>query len=146
MSIAPSARLLADAWCAAFFWPKTREALPAVTHDTWRWLHVAPERVPTAMQAAITRLASQYHVLHWDVAFPEVFALPDAPEPPENAMAGWYGGFDVVLGKPPWQPGTTTTREQMARAMPLLRYIRRQYSTTAETLQSACSSSKPLGS
>ena len=137
MPIAPPARLLADAWCAAFLWPKTREALPAVTHDTWRWLHVAPERVPAAMQATITRLASQYHVLHWHVAFPEVFALPDAPEPPENAMAGWRGGFDVVLGKPPWQPLTTTTREQMARAMPLLRYIRRQYSTTAETLQSA---------
>ena len=130
----PSERLLADAWCAAFLWPKTREALPAVTHDTWRWLHLAPERVPAATQATITRLASQYHVLHWHVAFPEVFALPDAPESPENAMAGWHGGFDVVLGKPPWQP--LTTRAQIERAMPLLRYIRRQYSTTAETLQS----------
>ena len=42
-----------------------------------------------------------------------------------------------MLGKPPWHPITTTTREQMARAVPLLRYIRRQYSITAETLQSA---------
>jgi hypothetical protein len=134
---APLERLLADAWCAAFLWLKTREAPPAVTHDTWRWLHVAPERVPAATQATITQLASQYQALHWHIAFPEVFAPPDAPEPPENAMAGWCGGFDVVLGKPPWQPITTTTREQMARAMPLLRYIRRQYSTTAETLQSA---------
>ena len=120
--VAPPARLLADAWCAAFLWPKTREALPAVTHDTWRWLHLAPERVSAATQATITRLASQYHVLHWHVAFPEVFALPDAPEPPENARAGWHGGFDVVLGKPPWQP--LTARAQMGRAMPLLRHIR----------------------
>jgi hypothetical protein len=67
------------------------------------------------------------------VAFPEVFALPDAAELPENATAGWRGGFDVVLGKPPWQP--LTARAQMQRAMPLLRYIRRQYSTIAETLQ-----------
>src|SRR6266849_642647 len=103
---APSERLRADAWCAAFLWPKTREALPAVTHDTWRWLHLAPEYVPAATQATITRLASQYHVLHWHVAFPEVFALPAAPAPPENAMAGWHGGFDVVLGTPPWQPLT----------------------------------------
>jgi hypothetical protein len=131
---APLARLLADAWCAAFLWPKTREALPAVTHDTWRWLHLAPERIPAATQATITQLAAQYHVLHWHVAFPEVFALPDASEPPEHAMAGWQGGFDVVLGKPPWQP--LTARGQMARAMPLLRHIRRQYGTTAETLQS----------
>ena len=128
------ARLLADAWCAAFLWPKTREALPAVTHDTWRWLHLAPERVSAATQATITRLASQYHVLHWHVAFPEVFALPDASEPPENARAGWHGGFDVVLGKPPWQP--LTARAQMGRAMPLLRHILHQYSTAAETLQS----------
>src|SRR5262249_7733021 len=83
---APSDRLLADAWCAAFLWPKTREALPAVTHDTWCWLHLAAERVSTATQATITHLASQYHVLHWHLAFPEVFALPAAPESPENAM------------------------------------------------------------
>ena len=101
---APSERLLADAWCAAFLWPKTREAPPAVTHDTWRWLRLAPEHVAAATQATITHLASQYHVLHWHVAFPEVFALPATPEAPENAMAGWHGGFDVVLGKPPWQP------------------------------------------
>jgi hypothetical protein len=49
-------------------------------------------------------------------------------------MAGWRGGFDVVLGKPPWQP--LTARAQMERTGPLLRHIRRQYSTTAETLQS----------
>src|SRR5256886_435439 len=94
---APSDRLLADAWCAAFLWPKTREAPPAVTHDTWRWLRLAPEHVAAATQATITHLASQYHVLHWHVAFPEVFALPATPEAPENAMAGWHGGFDVVL-------------------------------------------------
>jgi hypothetical protein len=132
--VTPPARLLADAWCAAFLWPKTRQAPPAVTHDTWCWLHQAPERVPAATQATITHLASQYHVMHWHVAFPDVFALPDAPEVPENALAGWCGGFDVVLGKPPWQP--LTARVQMERAMPLLRYIRRQYSTTTETLQS----------
>ena len=43
---------------------------------------------------------------------------------PENAMAGWHGGFDVVLGKPPWQP--LTARAQMERTIPLLRHIRRQ--------------------
>jgi hypothetical protein len=134
MPVTPPARLLADAWCAAFLWPKTREAPPAVTHDTWCWLHMEPERVPAATQATITQLASQYRVLHWHVAFPDVFALPDAPAAPENATAGWCGGFDVVLGKPLWQP--LAVRGQMERAMPLLRYIRHQHSTTAETLQS----------
>jgi hypothetical protein len=132
--VAPPVRLLADAWCAAFLWPKTPEALPAVTHDTWRWLHLAPERVATATQATITRLASQYRVLHWHIAFPEVFALPDASEPPENVRAGWHGGFDVVLGKPPWQP--LTARAQMGRAMPLLRHLLPQDSLAARTLQS----------
>ena len=130
----PPARLLADAWCAAFLWPKTRQALPAVTHDTLCWLHTAPERVPAATQATITHLASQYHVLHWHVAFPEVFALPGAPEPPENAIAGWHGGFDVVLGKLPWQ--LLAARAPREHSMLLLRHRGRQYSTTAETLPS----------
>ena len=26
----------------------------------------------------------------------------DADEQPENAATGWSGGFDVVLGNPPW--------------------------------------------
>src|SRR5215467_13023260 len=100
----PPARLLADAWCAAFLWPKTREAPPLVTHDIFCWLHTAPERVPAVTRAAIERLAQQHHVLHWHLAFPEVFNVPEPGEQPENAVAGWHGGFDVVLGKPPWQP------------------------------------------
>src|SRR5215831_9341921 len=49
------AHLLADAWCAAFLWPKTREAPPPVTHDTFSWLHTTPERVPAATRAAIAQ-------------------------------------------------------------------------------------------
>ncbi len=131
----PPARLLADAWCAAFLWPKTREAPPPLTYDTWCWLHTMPERVPAATQATIARLGSQYHLLHWHVAFPEVFSIPGADAAPENTVAGWHGGFDVVLGKPPWQPRTMCA--QTERTAHLLRYIGRHRDTTAETLQSA---------
>jgi hypothetical protein len=129
------AHLLADAWCAAFLWPKTREAPPPVTHDTWCCLHTLPERVPAATQASIARLASQYHLLHWHVAFPEVFSIPGSDASPENPVAGWHGGFDVVLGKPPWQPRTTWA--QTERPGHLLRHIGQHRGTTADTLQSA---------
>ena len=120
----PPARLLADAWCAAFLWPKTREAPPPVTYDAFCWLHTAPERLPAATRATIERLAQEYHFLHWHVAFPEIFQVPPVlGKLPENAAAGWHGGFDVVLGKPPWQP--LVARAQTERTGHLLRRLGR---------------------
>src|ERR1019366_823679 len=33
----------------------------------------------------------------------EVFRVPASGETPDNEVAGWIGGFDVVLGNPPWE-------------------------------------------
>ena len=51
----------------------------------------------------IRRLAEQYQFFHWHLAFPDVFRVPVGDEEPENEQAGWNGGFDVVLGNPPWE-------------------------------------------
>ncbi|MGQ9590600.1 MAG: Eco57I restriction-modification methylase domain-containing protein, partial [Planctomycetota bacterium] len=95
-------RLAADAWCAAFLWKKTKDALPAITQETFLRIREEPDRVSLAVREEVARLASQYQFLHWHLAFPDVFRVPAEGEP-ENAQAGWSGGFDVVLGNPPWE-------------------------------------------
>ncbi len=78
--ITPLSAAAADAWCAAFFWP--RGDVPPPTALPSRAL---PTPAPTA--ALVAALADQHGFLHWDLAFPDVAAL---------------GGFDVVLGNPPF--------------------------------------------
>jgi hypothetical protein len=96
------ARLVADTWCAAFFWRKTADAPPPVTHDLFMRVREDPAGMPEAVRGEVARLAGQYRFFHWHVAFPQVFRVP-ASERPENERAGWSGGFDVVLGNPPWE-------------------------------------------
>lgn len=85
-------KLVADAWCAAFVWPK--EELPnalaevAPTNEVWRQLRDEPLRVARLTVEEVERLTRQYDFFHWHLGFPQVFAK---------------GGFDVVLGNPPWE-------------------------------------------
>ena len=59
--------------------------------------------VNTWHEQEIRRLAEQYQFFHWHLAFPDVFRVPTGDEESENEQAGWNGGFDVVLGNPPWE-------------------------------------------
>ena len=84
-------KLVADAWCAAFLWPKSEpgevaEAAPT----TAAWLALRDQEVaPSPVLVETTRrIAEDYRLFHWELAFPHVFAR---------------GGFDVVLGNPPWE-------------------------------------------
>jgi hypothetical protein len=109
-----TARLLADAWCAAFVWKKTHDAPEAVTHAMLHRLLTKPAQVPDTTQAEIVRLAEQYNFLHWHLAFPDVFRVPAEDEEPENKQTGWSGGFDMVLGNPPWEKFTIIETEFFA--------------------------------
>jgi hypothetical protein len=112
------ARLAADAWCAAFVWKKTKVAPPPVTHEVFCRLLTAPEQVSEAIREEITRLAEQYNFLHWHLAFPEVFRVPTDDAEPENEQTGWSGGFDVVLGNPPWEHTELKEKEWFATRRP----------------------------
>lgn len=80
---------LADAWCAAFVWPKqAATSADAITTDTIRRLETDAGVLSFAQRAELDRLAGQYQFFHWHLAFPEVFA---------------HGGFDCMLGNPPWE-------------------------------------------
>ncbi|TDB73394.1 Eco57I restriction-modification methylase domain-containing protein [Micromonospora sp. KC723] len=94
---------VADAWCAAFMWRKTPDAPPAVTHGAFRAL-ADPDAAaaPQATHDEIIRLRDQCQFFHWHLEFPEVFEVPEYGAGVDPAT-GWAGGFDCVLGNPPWE-------------------------------------------
>ncbi|MGD9485196.1 DNA methyltransferase [Streptomyces sp. TRM70308] len=94
---------VADAWCAAFMWRKTPDAPMAVTDAVFHRLQdAADDGVPQPTRAEICRLRDQYRFFHWHLEFPEVFTVPESGEGIDDAT-GWAGGFNAVLGNPPWE-------------------------------------------
>lgn len=92
-------QLVADAWCAAFVWPKWTGAVDALTTDTLRRLREHPDALAPTQSEITERIADQYQFFHWNLAFPEVFA---------------GGGFDCVLGNPPWEHTELKEKEWFA--------------------------------
>lgn len=96
------AKLVAHAWCSAFVAKKKADAPPVVTNQVLWDLRESPERVDRRTVAEVERLAREYDFFHWHLAFPHVFPVEGLDEA-ENKDTGWSGGFDVVLGNPPWE-------------------------------------------
>ena len=113
-----SARLLADAWCAAFVWEKNRATDDCITESWFRRIEANPHSLPPWMREEIDRLRHQYKLFHWHLAFPDVFRVPRDDESAENEQAGWTGGFDVVLGNPPWERFKLQEKEWFAQRRP----------------------------
>ena len=92
---------LADAWCAAFvikkyFTESGRESSASgITqgrlNDLASGRPLSPNLAPEVERASV-----QFQLLHWHLAFPEVTAK---------------GGFDCVLGNPPWERITIRDKE-----------------------------------
>ncbi len=97
------ARLVADAWCAAFVWRRANGGHLALTQGILHRLGHDPAFAPPDALQAIERLAEQYRFFHWHLAFPEIYRPLALGEEPTNVQAGWTGGFDIVLGNPPWE-------------------------------------------
>ena len=85
-------RQIADLWTAAFFW-KVEEApgrsleIAAPTHGQLRRLR-SGSQPQTGLLQQVQRLSQAQGFFHWPLEFAEVIA---------------EGGFDCVLGKPPWE-------------------------------------------
>jgi hypothetical protein len=108
----------ADTWCAAFVWKKSKEFDYPITEDVFRKIEHSPHDVAKWMRDEIMRLAEQYQFFHWHLAFPNVFGVAKSVEEAENQQAGWNGGFDVVLGNPPWERIKLQEKEWFAQRRP----------------------------
>ncbi|QBI54370.1 Eco57I restriction-modification methylase domain-containing protein [Streptomonospora litoralis] len=95
-------RRVADAWCAAFVWPKRPDAAAPVTTETVRQLEKADGALGREQTEELDRLNRRYQFFHWHLEFPEVFPGADDEREDYNAATGWQGGFTSVLGNPPW--------------------------------------------
>ena len=93
----------ADTWCAAFVAERTLTA-PAVTQEELDTVRQHPTKVAPAVRSVVDQLAEQYSFLHWHLAFPDVFAS--------------RGGFDLVLGNPPWEKVQFSEKEFFASRAP----------------------------
>jgi len=113
-------KLTADAWCAAFVWKKQETGdIPYPIHEeVFRTLKNNPLSVPGWMKREIQELAKQYGFLHYHLVFPGVFRVPSGNEKPGNPHTGWSGGFDVVLGNPPWERIKLQQKEWFAAHCP----------------------------
>jgi len=96
-------RLWADAFCAAFVWKKTKEFDYPVTEFEFRKIRNNPHASAPWMREEIFRLSTQYKFFHWHLEFPDVFKPKPARDIPADDVTGWTGGFDCVLGNPPWE-------------------------------------------
>jgi hypothetical protein len=109
-------RLLADAWCAAFVWRKTKDFSHAITESVLQKIKKDPNSVPSWLYNEIRRLATQYQFFHFHLAFPDVFHV--GGDINTNSVTGWSGGFDVILGNPPWERVKLQEKEWFASREP----------------------------
>ena len=105
-------KLVADAWCAAFLWPKDQPgpaAEAAPTTAAWLALRAGGGAPSPALVETTRRIVEDYGIFHWELAFPHVIAR---------------GGFDVVLGNPPWERVKLQEQEFFARREPAIAQAR----------------------
>lgn len=80
-----------DLFTAAFFAVKTTDTQQAVPTNAHLRLLADGVALPAAVKETVTQLAETYRFLHWPLVFPKVFGDSGS------------GGFDVLLGNPPWE-------------------------------------------
>ncbi len=80
--------LAANAYTAAFFLPKTIASQAMVPTSEHLDAVLQGGSIPPAMAATVSKAAADFRFLHWHLAFPDVMQA---------------GGFDCLLGNPPWE-------------------------------------------
>ena len=113
-----NARLIADAWCAAFVCEKKLHAPLEITEGIFRRWEDNPHHITPAEKEELAKLRDQYNFFHWHLAFPEVFKPKPDDQITDDELTGWSGGFDCVLGNPPWEHTELKEKEWFATKGP----------------------------
>ena len=97
----------ADGWCAAFVWPQVPElGADAPTDGVWR-----AGALSLAAREQVQILTRRFAFFHWHLEFPQIFAK---------------GGFNVVIGNPPWEQLELNPAEFFASHAPEVAAARNQ--------------------
>ena len=121
-------RRLADLWCALWFWDAASPAPPPAAYgalcDAIRGRDCSiPPRQRDAWLGAADQTSRRAAFFHWQLEFPEVFAEA-------SGLPRAEGGFDAVLGNPPWDMvrgdsgGPAARAAARANADRLTRFVR----------------------
>jgi len=113
-----NARLIADLWCAAFVCEKSANAPLEITEAVFRRCEDNPHHLTPTEKDELRRLRDQYNFFHWHLAFPDVFEPRATDQICDGEHTGWAGGFDCVLGNPPWERVKLQEKEWFARRSP----------------------------
>ena len=103
-------KVACDLWAAAFFIPKQTSGPLVPTTDHLRRFVNELGAIDGRIVGAAVDASDQNGFFHWPLEFPEVFAS---------------GGFDVVLGNPPWG------QKRMAENHAVAKFIRSNYQSVA---------------
>jgi type I restriction-modification system DNA methylase subunit len=84
---------------------------------------------PALLARGIPGGSLQHQFFHWHEAFPDVFRVPVDGEQPDNEQIGRSGGFDIVLGNPPYIFGENLHPEVKQLFPAVFSLARGQYDT-----------------
>lgn len=111
-----AARLIADAYCAAFVWPAVTGAPQPITQGILEGLRDNARPLRAESAETVAELAGAYEWFHWHLQFPDVF--DSGADVSRSSAAGWSGGFNCVLGNPPWERIKLQEKEFFAERAP----------------------------
>lgn len=117
--------------CRVNLWLETAEPDMSLSADD---LHILYGNsllgaAPVLLSRDILSSVWQGQFFYWHEAFPTVFRLPLDGEQPDNAQTGWSGGFDIVLGNPPYIFGENLPQEVKQVFPSVFALARGQYDT-----------------
>ena len=105
-------KTLADMWCAAFVWPKVgREPGDELHTEHLRRFQANPDDIDPDRRNQVQELAEAYQLFHWHLEFPGAYGSVDN----DGTVTG---GFDLVLGNPPWERVKLQEKEWFATRRP----------------------------
>lgn len=117
-----AAMTIADAYCAAFVWPAQAGAEPPVTQGVLEGLRDGSLPLKPQTAEMVAKLSSEYAWFHWHLEYPDVFTSSEWMS--DRAPTGWDGGFDAVLGNPPWEQMEIEEKKYFAERDPAIALAR----------------------